>query len=1104
MGIGLDSTLQKENEGIVPRFITTLFNHLSNKKQQHPDQDQQVSVSFLELHNEDLIDLLLTSSSYTLKKENQPMVVIRQDNQGNICWSGIREEIVSTPQQLFSLLEKGSVSRFTAATDMNISSSRSHAIFSIQLKQTIIDDQGVKKTITSKFHFVDLAGSERLKRTNAVGDRAKEGISINSGLLALGNVISALADESKRASHIPYRDSKLTRLLQDSLGGNSQTLMLACISPSWTNHKETLNTLKYANRARNIRNRVVINQMMEGNNNEFSFMVGNNSNDYVKKLKNQIGKLRQEIAGNDEFLIAVNNEMDSLKIQVEGMNITIENLVKELGEVKYQRDCYQFQIESNHQQHYQCDQNNNNNNNNINNEISLPPSPPPALPNNHLAEEYAKTIEELKVQVNTLKLQKDQKINQQQQQYKKINYQQNNSNSNGGNNKQPYVKNISSSKDSAVDSLKTSDRKKKRHSIRVGSKRLSHQRSFNSLKRRQNNSGRTNNYVSNNNQYQQAGVKQKKQEWSLFVQQEKGKIENDLTFIKTLKTKILPNNSELVQNNFKELLQYSESLVHEPTVYYVSGTKNNIEAQNHPAINSNSNNSSNNCNFVELLQRFDECLNRQESMLQNIPQLYPAPTKQQLNKNNDNNNNNNNVNNLKRQHEKEIAEIKKQYEIQQRKQQHEHQAMKRQYQQLVISSEKARNQHNSTLLSMKQKIENLTKEKKKLIKKSKQDADKARDRIRQTERQIQKLERQEIKSNQLKKKLEQELHSQKQMNKHAKEDIVHLGTQLSSVAILIQKVLQSNNSNNHQSHFANTLNKKKKLSSKMLTSDDCTLLTKAIANSKVRGHLAIQKHGISNRRNKSMKVASLQKRFSQKKQLIQKAIDLYVQASISMQLYEQLIQKRDHLQLEQQNLLFEHDIIVNEPNDELQQETENRINQVAMEYHHVCEQIQQFQMNNGNNNKPHATTNNSESNDIHSSSSNSSSSDGEDDDHDNAWIDDAPFWDSEDSEIAYENLLTLLRTLEPDETRYILEIMVNEVIRLETKSQDQQREDSYMVNSTTYFLEKDVKDQDNNYITISSNNHQSHHEEDVITIEPVITSPNRKSSLPIPSQNICK
>ncbi|CAN8028783.1 unnamed protein product, partial [Ixodes persulcatus] len=116
------------------------------------------------------------------------------------------------------------------------------------------------ETLTAKFHFVDLAGSERLKRTGATGDRAKEGISINCGLLALGNVISALGDASGKISHVPYRDSKLTRLLQDSLGGNSRTLMIACVSPCDRDFMETLNTLRYANRAKNIKNKITVNQ----------------------------------------------------------------------------------------------------------------------------------------------------------------------------------------------------------------------------------------------------------------------------------------------------------------------------------------------------------------------------------------------------------------------------------------------------------------------------------------------------------------------------------------------------------------------------------------------------------------------------------------------------------------------------------------------------------------------------------------------------------------------------------------------------------------------------------------------------------------------------
>lgn len=185
---------------------------------------------------------------------------------------------------------------------MNSNSSRSHAIFSVALNQQL-----PQSTIYSKFHFVDLAGSERLKRTNAIGDRAKEGISINSGLLALGNVISALGDEKKKQSHVPYRNSKLTRLLQDSLGGNSQTLMLACVSPADSNANETLSTLKYANRAKNITNRVVLNQQLSE----------------VDTMKQEIARLRHELKINDAFIKEVHEELEDLRAK----NLALSNNV---------------------------------------------------------------------------------------------------------------------------------------------------------------------------------------------------------------------------------------------------------------------------------------------------------------------------------------------------------------------------------------------------------------------------------------------------------------------------------------------------------------------------------------------------------------------------------------------------------------------------------------------------------------------------------------------------------------------------------------------------------------------------------------------------------
>ncbi|PKC03967.1 kinesin-domain-containing protein, partial [Rhizophagus irregularis] len=249
MGTAVDGS---NIQGIIPRAIRKLFADLHERKEQNPFYEFEVYVSFLELYNEDLIDLLNPQSRENNKKGKNDLM-IREDANGQIYLSGVKEVQVSNPDELLGQLQKGSLYRTVASTDMNMVSSRSHAIFSVILKQTGIE-------ITSKFHFVDLAGSERLKRTNSIGDRAKEGIAINGSLLALGNVICALGDESRKVTHIPYRDSKLTRLLQDSLGGNSQTLMLACVSPADSNFMETLNTLKYANRARNIKNKVSVNE----------------------------------------------------------------------------------------------------------------------------------------------------------------------------------------------------------------------------------------------------------------------------------------------------------------------------------------------------------------------------------------------------------------------------------------------------------------------------------------------------------------------------------------------------------------------------------------------------------------------------------------------------------------------------------------------------------------------------------------------------------------------------------------------------------------------------------------------------------------------------
>ncbi|XP_076282466.1 kinesin-like protein 3A isoform X2 [Lasioglossum baleicum] len=243
MGTNYNAT---EETGVIPRAVHNIFQIIESKE----DWSFNVSVSFMELYQEQLYDLLAD------KPRNQSIVDIRDDGK-NVKVSGVVENVVTNAQEALQCLTQGSLGRVTGATAMNAQSSRSHAIFTICIHQ---QKQGDPSTATTaKFHLVDLAGSERSKKTQATGERFKEGVNINKGLLALGNVISQLGEGGPNA-YIGYRDSKLTRLLQDSLGGNSMTLMIACVSPADYNLDETLSTLRYADRARKIKNKPVINQ----------------------------------------------------------------------------------------------------------------------------------------------------------------------------------------------------------------------------------------------------------------------------------------------------------------------------------------------------------------------------------------------------------------------------------------------------------------------------------------------------------------------------------------------------------------------------------------------------------------------------------------------------------------------------------------------------------------------------------------------------------------------------------------------------------------------------------------------------------------------------
>uniref|UniRef100_A0A8D1HA57 Kinesin family member 21A n=1 Tax=Sus scrofa TaxID=9823 RepID=A0A8D1HA57_PIG len=352
MGTGFDVNIIEEEQGIISRAVKHLFKSIEEKKHASiknglPSPDFKVNAQFLELYNEEVLDLFDTTRDIDAKNKKSN-IRIHEDSAGGIYTVGITTRTVNTESEMMQCLKLGALSRTTASTQMNVQSSRSHAIFTIHLSQTrmcpqidtenAIDNKVISEssqmnefeTLTAKFHFVDLAGSERLKRTGATGERAKEGISINCGLLALGNVISALGDKSKRATHVPYRDSKLTRLLQDSLGGNSQTIMIACVSPSDRDFMETLNTLKYANRARNIKNKVMVNQ--------------DRASQQINALRNEITRLQMELMEyktgkriiDEEGVESINDmfhenamlqtENNNLRVRIKAMQETVDAL----------------------------------------------------------------------------------------------------------------------------------------------------------------------------------------------------------------------------------------------------------------------------------------------------------------------------------------------------------------------------------------------------------------------------------------------------------------------------------------------------------------------------------------------------------------------------------------------------------------------------------------------------------------------------------------------------------------------------------------------------------------------------------------------------------
>lgn len=230
-----------EQKGIIPRAFEQIWSHINRAQ----NMNFLVEVSYLEIYMEELRDLLKPNSKSSLE--------IRERETG-VYVPNLHSVLCKSVDDMLNVMNQGNKNRTVGFTNMNEHSSRSHAIFLIKIEMCEMDSNIIK---VGKLNLVDLAGSERQSKTGASADRLKEASKINRALSSLGNVISSLAENS---SHIPYRDSKLTRLLQDSLGGNSKTIMIANIGPSEYNYSETITTLRYAHRAKNIQNKPIKNE----------------------------------------------------------------------------------------------------------------------------------------------------------------------------------------------------------------------------------------------------------------------------------------------------------------------------------------------------------------------------------------------------------------------------------------------------------------------------------------------------------------------------------------------------------------------------------------------------------------------------------------------------------------------------------------------------------------------------------------------------------------------------------------------------------------------------------------------------------------------------
>ncbi|XP_061291637.1 kinesin-like protein KIF16B isoform X6 [Bos javanicus] len=317
-GSGKSYTMMGDSgdSGLIPRICEGLFSQI-NETTRWDEASFRTEVSYLEIYNERVRDLLRRKSSKTFNLR------VREHPKEGPYVEDLSKHLVQNYGDVEELMDAGNINRTTAATGMNDVSSRSHAIFTIKFTQAKFDSEMPSETV-SKIHLVDLAGSERADATGATGVRLKEGGNINKSLVTLGNVISALADLSQDASNplvkkkqvfVPYRDSVLTWLLKDSLGGNSKTIMIATISPADVNYGETLSTLRYANRAKNIINKPTINEDANVK--------------LIRELRAEIARLKTLLAQGNQIALLDSPTALSMEEKLQQNEARVQELTKE-------------------------------------------------------------------------------------------------------------------------------------------------------------------------------------------------------------------------------------------------------------------------------------------------------------------------------------------------------------------------------------------------------------------------------------------------------------------------------------------------------------------------------------------------------------------------------------------------------------------------------------------------------------------------------------------------------------------------------------------------------------------------------------------------------